>query len=150
MKKILIIVFFICLNSCGYSPIYSTNDSNFKINDIETQGNNKVNKIILKKISRLKNNSSNLIYDLELFSFKEIRSVSRDSKGNTKTFEMFIKVDTKILKNRNIIKNKSITENFTYNNTENKFDLGQYEKDIENKLIDKIIDDLILTLETAK
>ena len=98
MKKILIIILFLSIYSCGYSPIYTSNDIKFKINQIEINGDKKVNKFILKQISRLRNNSSNNIYDLKIFSSKEINSISKDIKGNTKTFEMVIETNIEIIK----------------------------------------------------
>ncbi len=148
MKKILIIILFLSIYSCGYSPIYTSNDIKFKINQIEINGDKKVNKFILKQISRLRNNSSNNIYDLNIFSSKEINSISKDIKGNTKTFEMVIETNIEIKKNDKIIKEKTFSESFNYNNTSNKFDLSQYERDIQENLIDKIVDNIIFTFDT--
>ena len=56
-----------------------------------------------------------------------------------------------IVLNMNIIsenhnKTKSFSSNFNYNNDENKFSLKQYEKEIENNLVDKIVEKSILWL----
>jgi len=150
MKKILIILLFIFIYACDYTPIYSTGSAKFKLNDIEVTGDKKINKIILKKISRLKENSSNLIYDLKINSSLEINPVSKDEKGNTKILEMSISADINILKNNITIQNKRISENFSYENNENKFQLNQYEKDIQKKLVERIIDNLILSLGTLE
>ena len=56
MKKLLITFLLILLTSCDYSPIYSTEDSKFRINEIKTTGNKKINKIFIKKITKFKNN----------------------------------------------------------------------------------------------
>ena len=78
MKKILITFLLIFLSSCDYKPIYSTEDTKFKINEIKTDGNEKINKLFVKKISKLKDSSSNLIYDLKISSSQNIKSVSKD------------------------------------------------------------------------
>ena len=39
------------------------------------------------------------------------------------------------------VKTKEFSANFTYNNIDNKFNLSQYQKNIENNLTNKIIDD---------
>ena len=41
-------------------------------------------------------------------------------------------------------------EKFSFNNQSNKFELEQYKKDIQNDLIDKIVEKLILNLRTTK
>ena len=51
-----------------------------------------------------------------------------------------------IYSNNQIIKEKNMSKNFSYKNTDNKFDLKQYEKTIENNLIETIKEDIILNL----
>ena len=61
---------------------------------------------------------------------------------------MIISLTINILNKNNyeINKTKSFTEKFDYNNNSNKFSLKQYEKDIEDNLINKIIERSILYL----
>ena len=148
MKKLLITFFLIFLSSCDYSPIYSLEDSKISINEIEATGNKKINKLFIKKISKINKKSNNLIYDLEISSYKIVNSVSKDEKGKTKILEMLISFNISIIKNNKIIKSKTISKNSTYKNNANKFQLNQYEKDIQNKMVDKIVEELILTIKT--
>ena len=148
MKKLLITFLLILLTSCDYSPIYSTEDSKFRINEIKTTGNKKINKIFIKKITKFKNNSSNIIYDLEVSSSKIVRSITKDERGKTKILEMIISFNINIKRNDKILKNKNISNNFSYNNNSNKFELNQYEKDIQNKMIENTVEEFILTVKT--
>tara|TARA_B100000579_G_scaffold66415_1_gene49504 strand:+ start:1493 stop:1942 length:450 start_codon:yes stop_codon:yes gene_type:complete len=148
MKKIFITFLFILLTSCDYTPIYSTENSKFKLNQIEVDGNKKINKLILRKISRLQKTESNLIYDLDIISSEQINSISKDSKGNTTVLEMIISTNINVKKNNFIIKKYNFSENFTYKNNSNLFELKQYEKDIQNTMIEKIVENLILNLGT--
>ena len=148
MKKIFITFLFILLTSCDYTPIYSTENSKFKLNQIEVDGNKKINKLILRKISRLQKTESNLIYDLDIISSEQINSISKDSKGNTTILEMIISTNINVKKNNFIIKKYNFSENFTYKNNSNLFELKQYEKDIQNTMIEKIVENLILNLGT--
>tara|TARA_B100001741_G_C16307507_1_gene484260 strand:- start:223 stop:672 length:450 start_codon:yes stop_codon:yes gene_type:complete len=148
MKKIFITFLFILLTSCDYTPIYSTENSKFKLNQIEVDGNKKINKLILRKIYRLQETESNLIYDLDIISSEQINSISKDSKGNTTVLEMIISTNINVKKNNFIIKKYNFSENFTYKNNSNLFELKQYEKDIQNKMIEKIVENLILNLGT--
>ena len=43
-----------------------------------------------------------------------------------------------------IIKTKTFEENFSYDNRDNKYDLLNYQNDIESNLVNKIIEDIIL------
>ena len=98
MKKIFITFLFILLTSCDYTPIYSTENSKFKLNQIEVDGNKKINKLILRKIYRLQETESNLIYDLDIISSEQINSISKDSKGNTTVLEMIISTNINLKK----------------------------------------------------
>ena len=44
------------------------------------------------------------------------------------------------------MKDKNFISDFTYNNKENKFDLSQYQKEIEENLINKIIEKIYIFL----
>ena len=49
IKKILLLsVFILFINGCGYKPIYSTKDQNFSLENINYQGEIKVNNLINK------------------------------------------------------------------------------------------------------
>ena len=49
-----------------------------------------------------------------------------------------------IIKDGKISKEKTFRESFDYNNIENKYDLSTYQNDVEDNLIDKIVEDLII------
>ena len=59
---------------------------------------------------------------------------------------MQISVDLTILENNKIKNKKNFKESFHYNNSTNKFDLKQYERNIEDNLIKKIITKITLYL----
>ena len=59
---------------------------------------------------------------------------------------MTINTSIKIYSNNEITVQRNISKNFSYKNTKNKFDLKQYEKTIEENLIDSIKEDIILIL----
>ena len=147
MKKLIIIVitlFF--LNNCGYSPIYSSKNNNFYLKEISVKNKNKINSKIENTIKKFSNQNSERIITLEISSDKKIDIISKDKKGDPSIFNMTIKLTLKILSKNNyeINKQKSLSENFSYNNNSNKFELKQYEKEIENNLINKIVEKSIL------
>ena len=59
---------------------------------------------------------------------------------------MTIISEIKIYSNDKLIKEKNISKKFSYNNISNKFDLKQYEKIIEQNLVEKIKEDIVLIL----
>ncbi len=147
MRKIFInLVIILMLGSCGYSPIYSNKNFNFDLSKITKKENNKLNSKIAKNLRIFSNkNNQNKIY-LEIDSKKKINTVAKDKKGNPSRYEMIITmiVDINYKGDKNTQKN--FTSSFNYNTSANKFELSQYEKEIEESLINKIIEDCIIYL----
>ena len=148
MKKLIFVVIALfMLNNCGYSPIYSSKNNNFYI-DISQKDRSKLNSKIENNIKKFSNQNSENIIQLEISSNKKINTISKDKKGDPSRFNMTISLTINILNKNNyeINKTKSFTEEFNYNNNSNKFSLKQYEKDIEDNLINKIIERSIIYL----
>ena len=149
MKKLVIIIITIfILNHCGYTPIYSSKEENFYIKVISQKNKSKLNSKIINNIKRFSNQDSENVIQLEISSNKKINTISKDKKGDPSRFNMTISLTINILNKNNyeINKIKSFTEEFNYNNNSNKFSLKQYEKDIEDNLINKIIERSIIYL----
>ena len=74
IKKIIIpFILFLVLNSCGYSPIYSTKYQDFKIDNISFKGERKINEILRKSlVSYTKITSAENVYDVKINSDKAV------------------------------------------------------------------------------
>ena len=59
MKKIFLVIIILLLNNCGYTPIYSAKDSNFKIISLNSNVNNNLTNYIENSISVFSNEDSN-------------------------------------------------------------------------------------------
>ena len=148
MKKLIFVVIALfMLNNCGYNPIYSSKNNNFYI-DISQKDKSKLNSKIANNLKIFSNQNSKNIIQLEISSNKKINTISKDKKGDPSRFNMTISLTINILYKNNyeINKTKSFSEKFDYNNNSNKFSLKQYEKDIEDNLINKVIDRSIIYL----
>ena len=141
MKKILIIFFF--LASCGYQPLYIQKKDLFfkKINLI---GDKRINRKIISSSTINKNTKNDSNNELILETNKNIITTSRNSKGQPATFKSLIEVKFTIKEDDKILKQKIFSESFDYNNIENKYDLSVYQTDVEDNLINKIVEDLII------
>ena len=148
MKKLIFVVIALfMLNNCGYTPIYSSKNNNFYI-DVSQKNRSKLNSKIENNIKKFSNQNNENIIQLEISSNKKINIISKDKKGDPSRFSMIISLTINILNKNNyeINKTKSFTEKFDYNNNSNKFSLKQYEKDIEDNLINKIVERSIIYL----
>ena len=146
-KKIIIIVSFLLLLSCGYKPIFSSSKANFSITEIKLFGETNIGSKIKKNLNIYKNaENKSIFYSVEINSDQKKNVVSKDSKGNPKIFEIQVLIDLTILENNKVKNKKNFKESFTYNNSTDKFSLNQYEKNIEDNLIEKIVAKIIIYL----
>ena len=90
------------------------------------------------------NLQSQKIISIKIDTHKKINVLSKDAKGDPSRYEMIIDVKLEVINDQN--KNRSFEEKFNYNSTTNKFELNQNEKRIENLLIKKNIDSIVIYL----
>ena len=140
-KPFIFLIFFLILSSCGYQPIYSTKNLNFTIGKVEKE-NTSLNNKFAKSINALANRESDKKINIKIESDKKIRVKSKDSKGNTLVLELEINLKFINLDSDNRAQ-KSLSRKITYNNSDDKFKLKEYENELEDILITKIIEDLI-------
>jgi len=148
-KKIIIIISFLLLLSCGYKPIFSSSKASFSITEIKLFGKKNIGSKIKKNLNIYKNvENKSIFYSLKINSNQKKSVVSKDSKGDPKIFEIQVLIDLTILENNKIKNKKNFKESFTYNNSTDKFSLKQYEKNIEENLIEKIVGKIIIYLHS--
>ena len=140
-KPFIFLIFFLILSSCGYQPIYSTKNLNFTIGKVEKE-NTSLNNKFAKSINALTNRESDKKINIKIESDKNIRVKSKDSKGNTLVLELEINLNFINLDSDNQTQ-KLLSRKITYNNSDDKFKLKEYENELEDILITKIIEDLI-------
>ena len=145
--KIVKIIFFCLLtitliSNYGYKPIYSTSNLDLKLNKINFESN-KINNQIVRSLQLFSNPDGSKSYDINIETKKEKRIVSKNSKGDTELYEL--KINLKMIVET---KTKKIAKNFEnkikYNNNDNKFELKQYETEIEKQMISDLIEQIII------
>ena len=151
MKKIFLVILILLLNNCGYTPIYSSKDSNFKIVNLNSNVNNNLTNYIKNSISVFSNEDSDKKLNIS-FNLKENFSVIlKDSKGDPAKNKLTITVDVSLFDpNKNLVASNSFSESFQYNIDDNKFNLKQYEKNLKFSLIEQISQQIIEFLTNVK
>tara|TARA_B100000900_G_C20006865_1_gene484124 strand:- start:23 stop:484 length:462 start_codon:yes stop_codon:yes gene_type:complete len=145
--KVSLFFFIIILsNSCGYEPLNkSLNSKKINITDKIFEGDKKINKKIFSKLNfKRKENSPS--YSLKLKSNSKIYDLSKDQSGNITSYKTTITTYVALIKDQEIVKDKSFEESFTYSNQDNKFKLSTYQREVEDNLIDKIVQNIRLFL----
>ncbi len=146
MKKILILLIFI-LSNCGYQPIYLNNSTNSLIfKKIELIGDKNINRYIVSGLS-IKESFNNYSFEkLILENSKTIIESAKNSKGQVESYKMIINIKMKIKNKENYFLDKTFNEEFSYRNLDNKFNLSQYEINLQNNLLNKIVEEAIIYL----
>jgi len=151
MKKIFLVVIIIFLHGCGFKPIYSSKDSNYKIISIEKNINNNLTQYIQDSINVYSNNNSEKNLKININFNEDIVVILKDSKGDPKKNRLTITLVMEIFnQSDNLIETKKFSENFEYNIDDNKFNLKQYEKNIKLNLVNEIIQQILVFLAEVK
>ena len=149
IKKITLTALLILfLNGCNYQPIYSSKNVEFSIGKFQSSGDNKINKLLIKKLEIYKNDNLNTAkYNLNINSEVNKNISAKDKKGNPTTFTLKIAFKIEI---ENSLGEKKLTEfeeYTTYENNDNKFELKKYENSIKRNMIESINENIILYLQ---
>ena len=147
MKKNLLIIFLLLLNSCGFTPIYSSKDSNYNIISFEKNINNNLTSYIQNSISALSNENASKSLNINLNFTEDISVILKDSKGDPSRNRLTVTIDMSISGvNENLIASNVFSESFEYNIDDNKFNLKQYEKNLKFSLVEQITQQIIAFL----
>ena len=147
MKKNLLIILLLLLNSCGFTPIYSSKDSNYNIISFKKNINNNLTSYIQNSISALSNEDASKSLNINLNFTEDISVILKDSKGDPSRNRLTVTIDISISGvNENLIASNVFSESFEYNIDDNKFNLKQYEKNLKFSLVEQITQQIIAFL----
>ena len=151
MKKNLLIILLLLLNSCGFTPIYSSKDSNYNIISFKKNINNNLTSYIQNSISALSNENASKSLNINLNFTEDISVILKDSKGDPSRNRLTVTIDMSISGvNENLIASNVFSESFEYNIDDNKFNLKQYEKNLKFSLVEQITQQIISFLANVK
>tara|TARA_B100002052_G_scaffold60581_1_gene53636 strand:+ start:549 stop:1016 length:468 start_codon:yes stop_codon:yes gene_type:complete len=152
MKNLKYIFIFVFVLSCGYTPIYQTDQKlNIKFSTINSSGYKSINREIMRNLEKYRDSDTNNIFDLSINSTKKEVVATKDKKGNATSFKLTLEVDINLSNNSN---NKNFTKNFTkdmsFNSKNNKFELDQHRLNLEKNMITQILQDINLYLRNLE
>tara|TARA_B100001029_G_C14933141_1_gene378840 strand:- start:49 stop:510 length:462 start_codon:yes stop_codon:yes gene_type:complete len=149
IKKIILATLIVLfLNNCSYQPIYSAKNEKFSLGNLQSSGNKKIDKLLIKKLEIFKKDESNKAkYNLNIKSESKKNISSKDKKGNPKTFTLVLSFKIEIENSLGEIRSKTFEKYTTYENNENKFDLKKYENLIKENMVESISQNIIEYLQ---
>ena len=146
MKKILLTLILI-LYGCGYQPIHiNKNLNNLEFKEIILIGDKDLNRLIMDSLSLKENKSNLLLNSIQITTNTLVEETSKNSKGQAQTYRTIITAKLLITNNEEIIKNKTFMEDFSYNSRDNKFELVEYQDEVRDDIIKKIIEEIVIYL----
>jgi len=139
------------LNGCGYTPLYSSKESNYKVISFKKNLNNSLTNYIQNSIEVLSNENAVKILKISLEYNENISIILKDSKGDPAKNRLNVVIDLSLFDNSdNLIISKKFSESFEYNIDDNKFNLKQYEKNIKLNLVEDITQQILVFLASVK
>ncbi len=137
MRNLYIILLISILYSCGYEPIYSSKNFLFRIDKIYFE-ENKINNQIARSLKSISNQNAEKNLSINFSANKEKKIISKTKTGDPENFELIISVNIEVLNQQ-----KTFISKQNYSNNDNKFELNEYESEIEKQLITQIIDNIL-------
>ena len=153
MKKISYLLIFFMLTGCGYEPIYSKkNSKDILIKNYILEGDKNINKKLVSLLNLKNDNGQKLSsYNLILDSKKNIETAAKDSSGNISIYKTTISINfslNSLDSGTKIFESKNFDASFSYNSIKNKFDLSQYQKTIEQNLIERLAEEILIYIKS--
>ena len=153
-KKILFIIFIpILIYSCGYQPMFKDlKNLNFVLNINNSSGNEKINRLIkskLKGYSNQNNNENYQKYDVAFTSEYKKLIVAKDTTGTATEYKISIESKFQITSG-DLKKEFKYIESFNMKSSSDRIEEQDYEKNIQNSLVNIITKKLIQQLSQIK
>ena len=150
MKKIFLILIILFLNGCGYTPLYSSKDSNYKVISLKKNVNNSLTNYVQNSIEVISNKNAEKSLNISFEYNENISVILKNSKGDPTKNRLNVVIDLSLFdSNNNLITSKQFSESFEYNIDDNKFNLKQYEKNIKFNLIEDITQQILVFLASV-
>ena len=151
LKKIVIILLStLYLTSCGFTPIYSKKNLDFKINNIQFEGDREIKAILLSNLSayktkeKAKNN-----YDLNIKSEKKVEIASKNTKGEATVYKININSIVQIFLDDKLLLTKHYNNSSIYSSEKKIIKMKEVESRNLSNLSSKLASEIILTLSLA-
>ena len=150
LKSINLILIFLIIISCGYSPLYKNLDYiNFSITVNEINGDRKINNLIKSKLNTYNSNDAEKKYNIDINSRYKKDIIAKDTTGAATEYKLTVNASFKV--NSNSYKKEFVfQESFNMKNISDKLEEQDYEENIQSNLVNIIIKKLVLQLSVAK
>ena len=151
LKKIIIILLStLYLTSCGFTPIYSKKNLDFKINNIQFEGDREIKAILLSNLSAYKTKEKDKYnYDLNIKSEKKVEIASKNTKGEATVYKININSTVEVFLDDKLLLTKHYNNSSIYSSEKKIIKMKEVEYRNLSNLSSKLASEIILTLSLA-
>ena len=153
LQKNILIILFLLTTSCGYEAIYAKKNSvnyDFYIGSINFEGDRNINLRIKQKLNNYMINKKNREFNLDIKTVEEKIILAKNITGDATNFQNTVNVSIKVFIVDKFLKNIEIEKNFKYENIANKYDLGNYVRELKTNLAETIAEELVIKLSNTQ
>ena len=153
LQKNILIILFLLTTSCGYEAIYSKKNSvnyDFYIGSINFEGDRNINLRIKQKLNNYMMNKKNREFNLDIKTVEEKIILAKNITGDATNFQNTVNVSIKVFIVDKFLKNIEIEKNFKYENIANKYDLGNYVRELKTNLAETIAEEIVFKLSNIQ
>ena len=109
MKKISLFILILFISHCGYTPIYNIdNKTKIKINILSTQGDKKINNLLVSDIKKISRNDFEKEFDVKINTSFIKLIIAKDTKGVATDYQLKVISTFEIMKLYKFIDEKNI------------------------------------------
>lgn len=142
--KIIYLLVILLLSGCGFTPIYSNKNSDFKVVEVKMNLNNNLTNYIENRLFSFSNTNASKSFNIEINLEEEIIVILKDSKGDPLKNKLVTKIELVVNDDqKNKVSSKNFSEEFNYSVQDNKFNMKQYEQNIRQNLIQDISEQIL-------
>ena len=143
-RSLILLLLFLFLTSCGYTPLYSSKENRLNISIENYEGDNDINFKLISKLRTHKNLNTEE-FKIKIKTDYKKTDLSKDITGKIQDYELTIS-STFEVNYSDTTRNLMIKETFTMKNLEDDFEEKNYEKTIKENLANLIYQKLMIQI----
>tara|TARA_Y100000992_G_C20885798_1_gene313964 strand:- start:21 stop:473 length:453 start_codon:yes stop_codon:yes gene_type:complete len=143
-RSLILLLLFLFLTSCGYTPLYSSKENRLNISIENYEGDNDINFKLISKLRTHKNLNTEE-FKIKIKTDYKKTDLSKDITGKIQDYELTIS-STFEVNYSDTTRNFTVKETFTMKNLEDDFEERNYEKTIKENLANSIYQKLMIQM----
>lgn len=148
-KKFLYLFIFFLFSSCGFTPLYTSNNVDYKISITQISGDNIINTNMINELKKISKPNSKKIFKIKIDSNYEKKIISKDLKGSASDYQLIATVNIQIVEN-DYVRSITLQEKQNIKKSSDSFDQINYENTIKENFAASFVRKLNLELSTKQ